>query len=105
MTHKSKTINSLVTFSSKPYHNKYYDYNHHNKNLEQLPYIQKVIWIANKHLHNYNLQNNPHYQVKCHFMIHVDDDGEGDDEFDLDYHEDDNVDDKVECGEHLFWLL
>merc|ERR1719220_1962053 len=26
----------------------------------------KVIWIANKHLHNYNLQNNPQYQAQGH---------------------------------------
>ena len=33
------------------------------------PHIDKVIWIANKHLHNYNLQNNPHYQVITIMMM------------------------------------
>ena len=32
-------------------------------------HIEKVIWIANKHLHNYNLQNNPHYQVITIMMM------------------------------------
>ena len=41
-----------------------------NKRYKCLPgHIEKVIWIANKHLHNYNLQNNPHYQVITIMMM------------------------------------
>ena len=56
------------------------------------PFIQKVIWIANKHLHNYNLQNNPQYQVKCH---RVDDDGQSDDNPDSGCYDDIDVGDNV----------
>ena len=41
------------------------------KQQPQSPHIQKVIWIANKHLHNYNLQNNPQYQVMMVMMVMV----------------------------------
>ena len=58
--------------------------------LTQL-HIQKVIWIANKHLHNYNLQNNPQYQVISCFMLMIMA------RVILVWTEDDNI----ECGQHL----